>query len=224
MDDKAKGRMRVERLEAELLKSKESLRVCEHARKSVRDLVRLAKGEDKLAVTLLGIIASGTVSALNSIAEQRPHLILPLSRHLFAWPAFISHKRAFKLENEKLMATLQLGEGGFYSKRGWQLSAPSTRFALRLYLESAATTAKRPLFTRKTKKQWFEKNWNALLKEGFKPEESELLAPLGKSKATKKPKYCKNLRKATQDANVRAEIKAKVWKAFDKLFGHLESK
>ena len=49
------------------------------------------------------------------------------------------------------------------------------------------------------------------------PENVEKLAALGKGKATKKPKYCKKLHKATRDANVRAEIKDRIWDAFDNL-------
>jgi len=57
-----------------------------------------------------------------------------------------------------------------------------------------------------------------MLDAGVAPEESEFLHPLGESKAKKKPKYCKNLRPATQKANARTEIKRRVWKAFDGMF------
>jgi hypothetical protein len=118
------------------------------------------------------------------------------------------------------MDTLQLGRGGIYSEREWQIKAPSTQFAIKLFgmAQLRAAAGRFPHFTRKTKKQWFEKNWNALLKEGFKPEESAFLAPLGKSKATKTPKWGNVLHKRTRDANVRSEIKSKIWKAFDKIF------
>jgi hypothetical protein len=220
MTDQAKRSRKAERLEAELLKINERLRVCDHAGKSVRDLIRLAEGGDKLPVTLLAIIATETVYALNSIAERQPDLVYSFSRNSFAWPALISRKRALTEANKKLMDTVQLGRGGTYSEREWQISAPSTWFALMLFgvghLRAAA--GRFPHFTRKTKKQWFEKKWNALLKEGFKPEESEKLARLGKSKATKTPKWGNVLHKRTRDANVRSEIKRKVWKAFDKIF------
>jgi len=49
----------------------------------------------------------------------------------------------------------------------------------------------------------------------WKPEKDPRVANLGKSKATKKPKYCKRLHAATQRANARAAIKAKLWTMFD---------
>jgi hypothetical protein len=221
MADKTKRRQRrAERLKAELLKSKEGLRVYHQAGESVVRLIRLAEDGDELSVRGLLMLACVTVDAIGSIARRRPELVHPFSRNSLFWPAFISRKRAFTEANKKLIDTVQLGTGGILSERQWQPLAPSTHFAQTLFVKGQlrAFPELRLPFTRKTKEQWFEKNWNAWLKEGFKPEESELLAPLGKSKATKKPKYCKNLRKATQDANVRAEIKAKVWKAFDKIF------
>ena len=220
MADKTKRLTRAERLEAELLKSKEGLRVYHQAGESVVSLIRLAEDGDELSVRGLLMLACVTVGEIELIARRRPELVYPFSRNSVFWPAFISRKRAFTQANKKLIDTVQLGRGGFLSEREWQPSAPSTQFAQTLFVigRLRAFPDLRLPFTRKTKKQWFEKNWNALLKDGFKPEENKLIAPLGKSKATKKPKYCKHLRKATQDANVRAEIKSKVWKAFDKIF------
>jgi hypothetical protein len=221
MADETKRRQRkAERLKAESIKINERLRVCYQARKGLSDLIRLAEAGDELSVMPLVGAALETVSTLNSIAKRRPELVYPVSRNTFCWPALISRKRALTQANKKLMDTLQLGRGGIYSEREWQISAPSTYFALMLFGmgQLRAAAGRFPHFTRKTKKQWFEKNWNALLKEGFKPEESALLAPLGKSKATKTPKYGFYFHKRSRDANVRSEIKRKVWKAFDKIF------
>jgi hypothetical protein len=209
----------VERLKGKIARSDERLRVCDHAGQSVSDLIRLAKAGDKLSVTTLVMLADITIYALNSIAERRPHLILPFSRNAVAWPALISRKRALIRANNKLMDTLQLGRGGIYSERGWQLAAPSTQAAIGLLInaQSKRTALHLPPLTKKTKRRWFEVSWKDFLDRGIKPEESKKLARLGKSKATKTPKYCKHLFKRTRDANVRAEIKARVWDAFDKL-------
>jgi len=219
MTDHTKRSRKAERLKAESIKINERLRVCYQARKGLSDLIRLAEAGDELSVMPLVGAALETVSTLNSIAKRRPELVYPVSRNTFCWPALISRKRAITEANKKLMDTVQLGRGGILSERKWQISAPSTQFALMLFLVGATAPAERyPHFTRKTKKQWFEKYWNAWLKDGLRPEENEFLAPLGKSKATKTPKWGNVLHKRTRDANVRSEIKSKVWKAFDKIF------
>jgi hypothetical protein len=222
MADKAKRLTKAAQLEAELLKIikiNERLRVCDHAGNSISDLIRLAEAGDKLAVTTLVMLADITVHALNSIAERRLDLILPFSRNAVAWPALISRKRPLTRANNKLMDTLQLGRGEIYSERGWQLAATSTQAAISLLInaQSKRTALHLPPLTKRTKRRWFEVSWKDFLDRGIKPEESEKLARLGNSKATKTPKYCKHLSNRTRDANVRAEIKARVWDTFDKL-------
>ena len=209
----------VERLKRKIARSEERLRVCDHAGNSISDLIRLAEAGDKLSLIMLTMLAVNTVAALNSIAERRPDLILPFSRNAVTWPAFISRKRAFTRANNRLMDTLQLGRGGIYSEREWQPAAPSTQAAIGLLInaQSKRTALHLPPLTKKTKRRWFEVSWKDFLDRGIKPEESEKLARLGKSKATKTPKYCKHLFKRTRDANLRAEIKARIWNAFDKL-------
>lgn len=209
----------LERLKEKIARSEERLRVCDHAHNSVTHLIRLAEAGDKLSVTMLVMLAATTVDALDSIATRRPDLILPFSRNLIAWPALISRKRALIRANNKLMDTLQLGRGGIHSEREWQPAAPSTQAAMGLLINAQVqrTALHLPPLTKRTKRRWFEVSWKDFLDRGIKPEESEKLARLGKSKATKTPKYCKHLFKRTRDANVRAEIKARVWDAFDKL-------
>jgi hypothetical protein len=125
-----------------------------------------------------------------------------------------------KNENEKLINELQLGKGGIFSEGEWQISAPSTQTALKLFSfgQFRALEGLCQPFAPKIKKQWFRENWEAMLDTGVAPEQSDFLRPLGKSKAAKKPKYCKNLLPPTQIANARSEIKRRVWKAFDHLF------
>ena len=209
----------VERLKRKIARSDERLRACDHAGNSVSDLIRLAEAGDKLPVTMLAMLAVKTVSALNSIAQRRPELILAFSRNGVSWPALISRKRAFIRANNKLMDTVQLGKGWIYSEREWQPAAPSTQAAMGLLInaQSKRTAFHLPPLTKRTKRRWFEVSWKDFLDRGIKPEESEELARLGKSKAIKTPKYCKHLFKRTRDANVRAEIKARIWDAFDKL-------
>jgi hypothetical protein len=225
MADKAKRERptEVERLKGERARIEERLRVCDHAGNSVSDLIRLAEAGDKLSVTMLAMLAVITVDALNSIAKRRPELILPFSRNGVSWPALISRKRAFIRENNELMDTLQLGKGGIYSERKWQPAAATTQAAIGLLInaQSKRTALHLPPLTKRTKRRWFEVSWKDFLDRGIKPEESEKLARLGNSKATKTPKYCKHLFKRTRDANVRAEIKARVWDAFDQLIAGL---
>jgi hypothetical protein len=169
---------------------------------------------------MLNILATKTVGALNSIAERRLDLILPFSRNALTWPAFISRKRAFTRANNELVDRLQLGSrGGIYSERGWQPVAPSTQAAIGLLInaQSKRKALHLPPLTKRTKRRWFDVSWKDFLDRGIKPGGSEKLARLANSKATKTPKYCKHLLKKTRDANVRAEIKARVLDAFDKL-------
>jgi hypothetical protein len=88
-----------------------TLTVCGQAFNMSADLIRLARTGHQLPVDVLLWITVNMVSALNSIAQKQPQLVLETSRSIFAWPAFISRKRAGKLDNAKLMDTLQLGEG-----------------------------------------------------------------------------------------------------------------
>jgi len=210
----------IRRLNNEIAASEERLRVCEQAWRGISDLIRLAETGDKLPVHFLDIITVKSIGALNSIVDRWPKLGRALARDSFAWPALISRKRSLRKANEDLMNKLQLGKGGIYSAREWQLSAPSTQAALKLFIfgQGRVTKGLCQPFAIKVKKQWFQENWNAMVDAGVVPEQSDFLRPLGKSRAKKKPKYCKNLRPATQNANARAEIKSRVWKAFDGLF------
>jgi len=118
-----------------MLESDERLKIHERAQRSVNELIRLAESGDQLSVILLVMIASQMVDAVNSGVEQRPGLFLKFSRHQIVWPALISRKLAIKLENARLMKTLQLGEGdAYFSKKEWRLSAPSNQAALGLFI------------------------------------------------------------------------------------------
>jgi hypothetical protein len=77
MADETKRRQRrAERLEAELLKSKEGLRVYHEAGESVVSLIRLAEDGDELSVRGLLMLACVTVDAIDSIARRRPELVI----------------------------------------------------------------------------------------------------------------------------------------------------
>ena len=186
------------------------------AKEGIAGVIQLAEGGDELSFVLLLIIAVLTIDALDLIAKQRPHLVRRYSRNRFVWPALISRKRSLKKANEEWMKHLQLGEGSLYSRRRWQLSATSTKAAFRFLIKHLSEHRWPNRFlTKAAKKKLFERLWKQQLASGLVPENVEKLAVLGKRKATKKPKYCKELHKATRDANVRAEIKNRIWDAFD---------
>jgi hypothetical protein len=165
------------------------------------------------------MLAIQLLDGLDSIVKARPKLGRWLARDTIMWPAFISRKRPLRQANEELLSTLQLGSGGRFSDGEWHLGAPSTRASMMvLYVGQQRAEARQgPRLSRKNKKKWFDDNWNWLLTKGFMPEQHDVLRKLSGSKARKKPKYCKNLHPATQLANVRSEIKARVWQAFDKM-------
>jgi hypothetical protein len=216
----------ISRNEAEISQIEESLRVWEQARKSASDLIRLAQDGNKLLVRVLWDTACDLVSALNSIAEKQPELLLPISRSIFLWPAFISRKRAFRIENAKLMDRLQLGQGDVYSQREWRLSAPSTKAAVGLFV--TAQVRKKawslPPLTKKNKRTWFEASWNHMLREGIVPEETPFLAQLGKS-AIGKRSISRGMSEQTEGMrrdDIRAEIKRQIWNAFNTLIAGAE--
>jgi len=210
---------KVERLKGKIARSDERLRVCEEARRSVSDLIKLSADGNRLAVYTVSMLAAQLVAGLDSIVEARPKLGRWLARDTSMWPAFISRKRPLRQANEKLLNTVQLGKGGMCSDGEWHLGAPSTQAAVKLFTVGhwRAQAGQGPRLSRKNKKQWFDDNWNYLFGDDFPPEQIDLLRKLGASKARKKPKYCKHLHPATQLANVRSEIKAHVWQAFDKM-------
>lgn len=206
-------------LKQEIAMTEERLRVCEDARRSVNDLIRLSSDGNAKVVHDLFILAQQLVGRLNSIVVVRPELGRWLARNTFMWPAFISRKRPLRQANEKLLNMLQLGNGGIFSDSEWHLDAPSTWAAIRVFYEglSRAMAGQCPSLSKKNKKEWFSENWDSLLAKGLLPEQHDLLRKLGGSKARKRPKYCKQLHPATLRANLRSEIKARVWQAFDKL-------
>ena len=207
--------------------SDDKLRIHEQAQRSVNELIRLAETGDELSIVLLFMIAAQTVDAVNSGVKQRLELFLKFSRNLIVWPAFISRKRGFKLANEELLKTLQLGEGtAYFSKKEWQPSASSTQAALGLF--SIALVKKEewklPPLTAKTKREWFERSWKEMLREGIAPEEVAKLAKLGKS-AIRKKSISRGMPEQTDGMkrdDVRAEIKRQVWNAFDRLVAGAE--
>jgi hypothetical protein len=206
--------------------SDERLRVCEDAKRAVNDLIRLASTEsvtsadgDRIVVYHVFVLAQRLVDVLNSIVKRQPEHGRWLARYTFRWPAFISRKRSLSQKNKELLNTLHLGEGGIFSAGEWHLDAPSTRAALGLFYMglSRAIAGLCPRLSRENKKEWFDDNWKWQLAYGYKPEHNPMASKLRASKAKKKPKYCKRLHPATQLANVRAEIKARVWRVFDKI-------
>jgi hypothetical protein len=223
MAAKRKRPSKVERpkqeLKPEIAMSDERLRVCEDAKRSVSDLIRLSSDGNTMVVCHVFIIAQLLVDVLNSIVKRRPELGRLLAQNVFRWPAFISRKRQLRQANEELLNTLQLGEGGIFSVGEWHLDTPSTRAALGLFYMGLwrAAAGQGPLLSRENKKEFFDDNWNWQLANGYKPELSDMASKLRVSKAKNKPKFCKQLRPATQLANVRSEIKARVWRAFDKI-------
>jgi hypothetical protein len=214
------------RLKAKISETEEILTLCGQALKMSADLIRLAQTGRELPLSVLLWITCDMVSGLNSISRKQPELVLESSRGIFLWPAFISRKRAVKLDNAKLMDTLQLGEGGPYSKRQWQLSAPSTQYAIRLFV-TAQLNKKAwdlPPLTEKSKRTWFEASWKEMLRVGIVPEEAPVLAQLGKS-AIGKRSISRGMSKQTEGMkrdDVRAEIKRQLWNSFDKLVAGAE--
>jgi len=171
------------------------------------------QGESRAAIELWHT-ACELVMALHDMAQKRPELLRPIARQQIVWPGFISRKkRAFDTENAKLMDKIELGVGGPFSTKKWQISATSTQFAIRLYLEGqkhAKQLGLPPLTTKKKKQIWFERIWKYAVDDlHIEPEKNPVLAKLGRAAVTR------NINASAED--IRAEIKKQVWKAFDGL-------
>jgi hypothetical protein len=209
---------KAKQLEGNVQRMERVLRTQALAKEGIGEVLQLAQEGDTLSIYLLYMVAVLAIDGLDRLAREKPDLLRPIARNTFVWPGTISRKRAWKRANEELMDRLQLGQGSVYSRKGWQFSAPSTQAAFGLLIKHLGeqTWPNRAL-TKAAKRELFERLWEQELASGLVPENVEKLAALGKWKATKKPKYCKELHKATQDANVRAEIKDRIWDAFDNL-------
>jgi hypothetical protein len=188
---------------------------------SVSDLIRLARTGNRLMVGKLHGIAVQTIAALYDIAGKRPEVLRSIARMEFSWPALIGRKRFIKQLNERLVTSLQLGEGDAFSTRGWQLLAPSTQAALDLFLTAKLYQKDWNLaaLTEKNKRTWFEVAWQQMLNEGIVPEKIPWLAPLGKS-AIGKRSISRGMPAQTDGMkrdDTRAEIKRQIRNAFDNL-------
>ena len=190
------------------------------ATEDIAEVARLAGEGDMFSIYTLYWIASESVSALNQLASEKPELFRSLARNTFSWPGTISRKRALKRANEELMDRLQLGQGVTFSTRDWRVSAASTRVAFALwigYLLKHGPPEQR--LTRKAKRELFEKIWAEEIAEGWRPEDNEKTAKLGKFAVGKKS-TSRGMSEQTPGMrrdDVRAEIKRRVWEAFDVL-------
>ena len=174
---------KISALQDRILKSAERLEVSEQVEQSVSNLIRLARTGNPLLVEKLHGIAVKAIGALHDIAAKSSEVVRPMARREFSWPALIGRKRYIKQTNERLMKSIQLGEGDTFTTREWQLSAPSTQAALDLFLTARFFREdwNLPPLSEKNKRTWFEVAWQQMLKEGIIPEKVPWLAPVGKS-------------------------------------------
>jgi hypothetical protein len=214
-------RSKISSIEARALQAFESLDICNRVEQTVSDFTRRASTGDPIMLNRLVCIAVHVIQSLNAIAIKTPEMVYPISRIHFLWPALIGRKRFIKQWNERLIRLIQLGTGEKVSMRGWQISAPSTRAALDLFL--TAHDFQRdwnlPPLKRENKKKWFEVSWRKMLEEGIVPEEIPWLAPVGKS-AIGKRSISRGMSTQTEGMkrdDMRAEIKRQVWNAFEKV-------
>src|SRR5215469_14404580 len=160
------------------------------------------------------------VTELYDLAQKRPELLRPIARQTFFWPGVISRKKAFETRNKELMHRIELGVGGPFSTKKWQIEAPSTQFAIWFYLEFqkyAKQLDLPPLTTEENKRIWFDKAWNYAVKDlHIEPEKNPHLAKLGQAAVTR------NYKASAEDQ--RAEIKRQVWNAFNGVIAVAESK
>jgi len=90
----------------------------DHKRQLDRLLSRALHDGDSRAVDLLLRLAWGAVSALDTLARDRPEVLRPFARDQIMWPAFIGKKRALSGTkrdgppslNEWLIHTIELGK------------------------------------------------------------------------------------------------------------------
>jgi len=148
----SEGKLRA--AEATLARAEEIERIRQSIEESLKLLVRYAKEGERLAGEALAVVAGTAVSELNDIARQQPKMFLRLSRKQFAWPGLVSSKRGITERNKELLKLLQVGKNGIYSKKKWQISAPSTRLVMSMFFlaQDLAAKGRLPRLTKKTKR------------------------------------------------------------------------
>jgi hypothetical protein len=205
-----------------ILEGAERLNTSAQIAQIMSDVTRLAQAGDTRMVAQLHWIAVKAIVALNWLVMKKPEVLRPIARKEFCWPALIGRKRSIKQTNDRIIKILQLGEEEeMFSRRGWQMSAPSTQAAFDLFLTALSYQDdwKLPPLTNKTKRTWFEVAWQQMLNDGIKPEKIPWLAPVGKS-AIGKRSISRGMSDQTDGMkrdDVRSEIKRQVRNAFDKL-------
>jgi hypothetical protein len=206
-----------------ILECAEALDRSKQIEQAMSDLTRLAQTGDQRIAAELHWIAVKAIVALNWLVMKKPEVLRPIARGEFCWPALIGRKRSIKQTNLRLIKTLELGEEeeSAFSKRGWQMSAPSTQAAMDLFLTALSYEDdwELPPLTEKTKRTWFEVAWQQMLNDAIEPEKIPWLAQLGKS-AIGKRSISRGMPAQTERMkrdDMRAEIKRQIWNAFDKL-------
>jgi hypothetical protein len=148
------------------------------------------------------------VEHLNNVVKSHPELVIPIARNRIVWPAFISRKRAFRKENEKLMEKIQLGKD-FVLTGEWQPDSPSARGAFLVHHWGTARQKQwgLPKLTRRNSRTWFDQAYRCMRQKiGIVMEQDPQFASLGQSAAT--------------PAATRAEIKRKIRRSFTQVIRH----
>jgi hypothetical protein len=159
-------------------------------------LATLAEKGDSAAFETLIRIAEGAVIGLRLAPRA---LALKYSRRKAGWPIFATHKGSHNAEIKEL----QLGRD---LPKGKKTESGAQATTLLCWLIQNQFALELPKLNRRTRANWFEVGWNAILFETRgQPEDDSVLRDFGAS-AAHKPKYSKNVQNSGR-SQIRARIK-----------------
>ena len=192
---------------------------------------------DPEAIRLLIGTAFYATEALELITRRNPERLRPHSRKHLKWPAFIGKKAILSGHQKPSRAGKKGGNQPLNSwlverlelskecplQHNWQPQSPATQTAFFMFewlgLNSASLGLP-PLHSR-TRDEWFEKGWEALLTAtGGSPEEDPFLRPIGENQGREKSRRQAIRTPRSIKGNIRDRLKSALKQTFQTLTQH----
>ncbi len=179
------------------------------AKKLVGFLKQLSKKQSRVALDVLADLATDATIELSRIAKTSPQRLVPVARKRILWPMLTSSMKGFRDDDKEIAKSIELGavpviSADLLNLKTPRIKSPATRkavelisaiesqrssthtFFVRLPAEWERRAQKAKPFSPETWKDWFEIAWLKVLDDSSgKPEDSEELRPLGKSRANR---------------------------------------
>ena len=187
-------------------------------REHLEDLFVRADRGDGPAIRSLLDGAFTAIKFLRVIAQRNPDVLRPYARKAPLWPDLIGKRKVSIEWNRWLLDTLEVGkESPLRGKANYKAHATQTAALILYWLQENQATLGLPILTLRTRKQWFEIGWDALLYvSGEHPEKDNYLRQIGShyGQHSKNIGAQEKVTPATREANIRAGIRKQVWQSF----------